>query len=1098
MIKASNKLSSLLHPFGAAGPARVRASDGTSASKTKLLLTLAAITTFFAFTASALAAKQYALTAQFGAEGTGTGQFSGPAGVAVNDATKDVYVVDQGNNRVQYFTAAGAYLGEFNGSGLLSDEGSGSPLGVFPGQFSSPETIAVDNDASSPSHGDVYVADDGHGAIDEFSATGEYKGQLTGTCASAGTCPGSVIPFAALQGVAVDPEGNVWVYDESGNLDEFSDTGSFVKTFNTGYGGERYPGLAVDSSHDAYVVAFDYVAPGHHAVVKFDSSTGAEDFAFGGVLGSIPSALAVDPATNDVFVDSINEESRASSVSEYAPSAAAPSAPLATFPSAGLTDTLSESDGVAVSDDSTGTAYATQRAADDVEIFNDVVLPTVETGAATSLQSEGSATLNGTVDPEGEPVTSCEFEYGTETSYGATAPCSPSPGSSPTAVAVSAHLVGLVPDTVYHYRLVAANANAISADHGEDRTFTAPARPAIGEQSATDVASTSATLSAQLNPGGAITTYRVEYVSEVQFAAHGYAEATDLPVPEGDAGSGLSPVTLSVHVQGLRAGTTYHYRFVASNIVAQNVAGSEQTFTTQRATGAFNLPDGREWEMVSLPDKHGALIEPINIEGIIQAASSGDAFTYFTDAPTEAEPQGYTTKMQVLATRNSAGWSDRDMETSHDDETGTPVGFGYEFRFFSSELSQAVIEPEGEFTPLTGEETPPGATERTLYLRDNGMCQATPSTCYTPLLTAANTPPGTKFGPGKPAESTLPLPEGYVPPVEYFGATPDATHVLLRSDIPLTSPPVTGEGEGSGALYEWAAGHVQLVSILPEDEGGQQTANAYFGGYSNNGREAETRNAISEDGSRIIWSTSSSHPDALYMRDMLTEETIRLDTVQGGTGEEPGTPLFDIASSNGSVVFFTDTQHLTKDSGGQGSRTPEESDLYACQIVEVDEKPGCKLTDLTPIGPSGEQAAVQGAVLGASEDGAYVYFVANGVLGDGVGHGATPGDCEYHPAREEAEKRLTRCNLYVEHYDDESKVWEAPHFIATVSGADEPDWAYANLRGHTSRVSGNGRFLAFMSQRALTGYDNLDARSGEPDEEVYLYDAESERLTCAS
>ncbi len=37
-----------------------------------------------------------------------------------------------------------------------------------------------------------------------------------------------------------------------------------------------------------------------------------------------------------------------------------------------------------------------------------------------------------------------------------------------------------------------------------------------------------------------------------------------------------------------------------------------------------------------------------------------------------------------------------------------------------------------------------------------------------------------------------------------------------------------------------------------------------------------------------------------------------------------------------------------------------------------------------------------------------------------------------------------------------------------------------------------------MSRRSLTGYDNRDAISGEPDEEVYLYDAETNRVVCAS
>jgi hypothetical protein len=37
-----------------------------------------------------------------------------------------------------------------------------------------------------------------------------------------------------------------------------------------------------------------------------------------------------------------------------------------------------------------------------------------------------------------------------------------------------------------------------------------------------------------------------------------------------------------------------------------------------------------------------------------------------------------------------------------------------------------------------------------------------------------------------------------------------------------------------------------------------------------------------------------------------------------------------------------------------------------------------------------------------------------------------------------------------------------------------------------------------MSSRPLTGYDNHDALSGQPDEEVFLYDAQAKRLVCVS
>jgi len=53
----------------------------------------------------------------------------------------------------------------------------------------------------------------------------------------------------------------------------------------------------------------------------------------------------------------------------------------------------------------------------------------------------------------------------------------------------------------------------------------------------------------------------------------------------------------------------------------------------------------------------------------------------------------------------------------------------------------------------------------------------------------------------------------------------------------------------------------------------------------------------------------------------------------------------------------------------------------------------------------------------------------------------------------------------------------------------------------TSRVSPDGQYLAFMSNQELTGYDNVDANpeaKGAHDEEVFIYDAHTKRLTCVS
>jgi hypothetical protein len=75
----------------------------------------------------------------------------------------------------------------------------------------------------------------------------------------------------------------------------------------------------------------------------------------------------------------------------------------------------------------------------------------------------------------------------------------------------------------------------------------------------------------------------------------------------------------------------------------------------------------------------------------------------------------------------------------------------------------------------------------------------------------------------------------------------------------------------------------------------------------------------------------------------------------------------------------------------------------------------------------------------------------------------------------------------------------AMEFIATLTpgNGDEKDWAEVLVKQPT-RVSSDGRYLAFMSQESLTGYDNRDRVSGQPVAEVYLYDAETKRLQCAS
>ena len=95
-------------------------------------------------------------------------------------------------------------------------------------------------------------------------------------------------------------------------------------------------------------------------------------------------------------------------------------------------------------------------------------LPVVVTGVASEI-GDTTATLNGTVNPSGSETT-YQFEYGLTTSYGSTTTIT-SAGSGFTAVPVSAALTGLIPGTLYHFRLTATNSGGTA--NGADATFTA-------------------------------------------------------------------------------------------------------------------------------------------------------------------------------------------------------------------------------------------------------------------------------------------------------------------------------------------------------------------------------------------------------------------------------------------------------------------------------------------------------------------------------------------------------------------------------------------------------------------------------------------------
>ena len=158
--------------------------------------------------------------------------------------------------------------------------------------------------------------------------------------------------------------------------------------------------------------------------------------------------------------------------------------------------------------------------------------PAVEAKPASAV-TQTSATLNGTVNPEGAEVSKCEVEYGPTTAYGSSVACSSPPGSGSSAVPVSASVTGLTANTTYHFRISAANSSGTTK--GADATFkTLPNAPAVEAKPASAVTQTSATFNGTVNPEGAeVSKCEVEYGPTT---AYGSSVACSSP-----PGSGSTP-----------------------------------------------------------------------------------------------------------------------------------------------------------------------------------------------------------------------------------------------------------------------------------------------------------------------------------------------------------------------------------------------------------------------------------------------------------------------------------------------------------------------------------------------------------------------------
>jgi len=581
--------------------------------------------------------------------------------------------------------------------------------------------------------------------------------------------------------------------------------------------------------------------------------------------------------------------------------------------------------------------------------------------------------------------------------------------------------------------------------------------PRIVAQYATAVGSDNATVQAQINPKfWDDATYYVEYGTGK--CSEGGCDG-EIPVPPALlTGVRVNKVlkTAGLVLEGLTPGTTYHYRFVAESSGGGPVLGGEATFTTFPAAGSpapcpndavrsgpgARLPDCRAYEMISPLEKEGGDVAlwrarnalSSNLIEVHQSSDSGERFTY-TAWTAFGDPEAAPFTSQYLAARDpGAGWE-----------------------------SEAISPPRSE---LPVEATSAFARDFQLFSRD--LCTAWVRLYSVSTLAAGaiegypnlyrrencgESPPFEALTTEKPAARAA---ADYTQ-LRVLGASEDGSHTLFMANGKLSSTGAPLLNKPDPLLYEHTPAGLRFVCILPSGKASPRACSAGTGVLF--GVESSARNAISADGSRIFWTAHDGWADILgapgpiYAR-IDGKETLE---VSGAVDPDPKHKAwYWTAADDGSKVIFAFDTGPFKD-----------------QLYEFDVE--TKAASLIAKGVEGP--------LGASEDASRIYLASSEDL-DGAGPGAKGAH-----------------NLYLYEAEGHSFTFVMALASEDVSRTDNARDPVEEVPAQRSAaVTPDGLHATFTSVASPTpsGYDNLDAESGEPDQEVYRYDAVAGELACVS
>jgi DNA-binding beta-propeller fold protein YncE len=1042
--------------------------------------------------------------------GSGAGQCANPQGVATDFETGRLYVADRGNDRIDVFAANGAFLFAFGWrvskaapaeefqicTGLTGCQAGSS--GAGDGQFDSPRQVAVDNYAASPSRHCVYVFDSGNLRVQKFCPAGDFV-----TFTKKSEAPVSLHDPIDL--LAVGPAGNVYVSDmpeleEQPRIVRLDSDLSFIEECVVPHGDRLNGGLAVDSAGKVYAT---FNKGG--GVFAFEGPPGC------GQLGS-PYPLEQSLEAAAVTVNSAGTLYAARVLKRagfgFFRTVTMYSSTGAILRRYGFDSPNNPISGIAPASSPEGVFVSEQFAAVKrlVEPPPGPVVASLETAQPTG---NVRATLKAEVDPEGK-ATSYHFQYVDEAHFKAegwassatkTTATESLPGAADFELHLASATVGctspllepgqcLTPETVYRYRVLASNADGEGNSPVEGSFESGP--PIEIEDFASEVGTGSARLVAIVNPRGLPTTGYFEYVSEAQYQESGFAQAIQIPNVRGgaeplDLGEGEAWVTKSVSVQ-LQPGSAYRMRFVGTDpLLDEPVIGPERAFRTfipegsaacpqnEAFRGGFSshLPDCRAYELVSPLDKEGGDIvaqedTASNPAVLSQSAVSGEKLAYgsyraFGDA--KAAPR----TSQYIAQRTPGGWVSHYALGPRGRITELVLNAqNSELRQLSPDLCQGWVRTVAE--PILA----PNAVEgqMNLYRRHDQAADCGGAESWEAISTVPPPPPL----------------DGYGVDFEVQGTSVDGGTAIyiakanLQSEGAVQPPPLKGD-EPQLYYQEPGEGFPHFVCVMPNGTAakkgcGAGTSTASFGGIA---RTASLTGAISEDGSRVFWSTPALDPGKIYLRENPGAAESAAKDGSGNCLPEEGAACTIAVSKAGEELSGTSSatsssQFWAADPGGDKAlystqTSPASSDLY---LFDVDTRTTTLIAHKV-IGVLGESRDL-GRIYLASEE------ALTGEEENSGGQRAVAG----------------KANVYL---------YAAGNFrfVARLSASDANSQVGAlnpKPATRTVRVTPNGEAVAFMSNGNLTGYESADARNGEADTEVYLYDAGGNggtgKLVCAS